>query len=464
MWQKIKDFIFRRKTVDDYLKYPEGKRIYKEFHNLKNNAMDTDGLKIIARLTKNGYKAYFVGGCIRDLLLNRKPKDFDVVTNATPNDVKKLFVNSRIIGKRFKIVHIYFKNKKRPSELKIIETSTFRKLPEHRLNGKINGESLILKRDNVYGTAKEDAARRDFTINSLYYDPRNETIIDYTGGFEDLKNKKIKTIGSPYISFKEDPVRMIRSIKFECLLNFTIEKKVIRSIKRNKEEILKVNKSRLLEEFYKIFKTGVTYQIFKSFYKYELLNILFPNVIQTTIFFYNFYHKTNKKIPFEETPLAKRLKIADEMLAVREELSFNIYMSLIICDFVYRVFHPKWNQGYLTIDDYIKDQLSNIFKHLQIPGKDQERISQIFIAQRQIGKVSLDPEKRNLNQNQKIIEYKEKKYFFEAFMVYKIFALGIEDDDLIQKARVWEIGPRTKPPDDIKLISLFPKTTKTNIS
>ncbi|MFN3246021.1 MAG: polynucleotide adenylyltransferase PcnB, partial [Leptonema sp. (in: bacteria)] len=148
----MKDLFLRKKSIDSYLKYPDGKRIYRDFHELRNSMMDPDGLKIINRLVRNKYRAYFVGGCIRDLLLNRNPKDFDVVTNATPKEIKRLFANSRIIGKRFRIVHVYFKSKKKGNELKIIEVSTFRKVPEHRLNGNFKEiDHTMFKRDNIYG-------------------------------------------------------------------------------------------------------------------------------------------------------------------------------------------------------------------------------------------------------------------------------------------------------------------------
>jgi poly(A) polymerase len=457
IWYKVKEFFSGKKSIDSFLKYPEGQRIYREFHPLRNSMMDPDGLKIINRLTKNKYKAYFVGGCIRDLLLNRNPKDFDVVTNATPKEIKRLFANSRIIGKRFKIVHVYFKTKKKGNDLKIIEVSTFRKLPEHRLNGNIKEiDHNLLKRDNVYGTPKEDAARRDFTMNSLFYDPIKEVIIDYTGGVEDIKNRIIRVIGPPDISYKEDPVRMLRAAKFAPLLDFQIEKKSFKAIERNKYEILKVNKNRLHEEFMKIFRTGISASIMESLYNCGLFQVLFPRVIQVSI--ENMPKELkSKKISFRDTPVAKRLQIADRMLAEREDLTFNIFISLIFADLVNAVFYPEIQSRKESIDQYIKKNLDPLFQHLQLPGKDQERIFQIFIAQRQIGNVSSS--QRRLNR-QKEQDFKEKKYFFEAFMVYKIFSLAIENEEMIQKAMIWEIGPRKKPPEDARIVSLYYKPPK----
>lgn len=454
LWRKVKSFFSRKKNVDDFLKYPEGKRIYREFHPIRNHMMDPSGLKIIQRLVRNKFKAYFVGGCIRDLLLNKTPKDFDIVTNATPREIKKLFKNSRIIGKRFKIVHVYFHSAKK-NEIKIIEVSTFRKIPEHRLNGNSkNIDHRLLKRDNVYGTPREDAARRDFTINSLFYDPTKEVIIDYTGGVEDIQNKIIRAIGDPDISFKEDPVRMLRAIKFSTLLHFKIDKNTMKKIYKNKNEILKVNKNRLHEELTKIFRTGISSEIFEAIYQYGLFDILFPNLIQESIIKIP-PSKRLKKIEFKNTLLAKRLQVADKMLLEREELTFNIFMCLILADLVSEVFQEK-RENKEPIDLYIRKRLNLIFKHLQISGKDQERIFQIFVSQRQIGVVHSNETKSK----NKLSEFKEKKYFFEAFMVYKIYSIALENEEMIQKAMIWEIGPRTKPPSDAKIISIYYKPQK----
>ncbi|EMP09480.1 tRNA nucleotidyltransferase/poly(A) polymerase family protein, partial [Leptospira interrogans serovar Pyrogenes str. 200701872] len=211
--------LFKKKigSVEDILSHPDGKRYYRDAHLIRKNMIDEDAVKIIHRLNKFGFKAYIVGGGVRDLLLGRKPKDFDVVTNATPNQIKKIFNNCRIIGRRFKIVHILFRGK-------VIEVSTFRSLPDYRLGKAVEDQDYLIKRDNKFGTPQEDAARRDFTINSLYYDVRNDSIIDYVGGFEDIRNKVLRVIGDPDISFREDPVRMLRAVKFAEILGLNIEK------------------------------------------------------------------------------------------------------------------------------------------------------------------------------------------------------------------------------------------------
>ncbi|MCB1316860.1 MAG: polynucleotide adenylyltransferase PcnB, partial [Leptospiraceae bacterium] len=256
-------------TLEGMLAYPEGKRIYREFHSLRREQMDQDALKVINRLNRHGHRSYLVGGCVRDMLLGRRPKDFDVVTSATPTQIRKIFSNSRSIGRRFKIVHVIFRGGK------VIEVSTFRSLPDHRFEpGK--KDDYMLKRDNQYGNPREDAARRDFTINAIFFDPRNESVIDYVGGYDDINNKAIRVIGDADISFKEDPVRMLRAAKFAALLDFNIDPGTLKGIKRNKNEIQKASTARLLEEYNKIFRTGRSFQIFQSLAETGLLKAMLP--------------------------------------------------------------------------------------------------------------------------------------------------------------------------------------------
>ncbi|EMO27610.1 tRNA nucleotidyltransferase/poly(A) polymerase family protein [Leptospira interrogans serovar Bataviae str. HAI135] len=274
--------LFKKKigSVEDILSHPDGKRYYRDAHLIRKNMIDEDAVKIIHRLNKFGFKAYIVGGGVRDLLLGRKPKDFDVVTNATPNQIKKIFNNCRIIGRRFKIVHILFRGK-------VIEVSTFRSLPDYRLGKAVEDQDYLIKRDNKFGTPQEDAARRDFTINALYYDVRNDSIIDYVGGFEDIRNKVLRVIGDPDISFREDPVRMLRAVKFAEILGLNIEKTTAKAIRKHKAELEKASSSRMLEEYNKIFRTWKTSLIFQGMAEHGILEILFKEA----------FDKERKRIP-----------------------------------------------------------------------------------------------------------------------------------------------------------------------
>src|SRR5687768_5240572 len=180
--------------------------------SLDRAAIDPDADRVVRKLTRAGHKAYLVGGCVRDLLVGRTPKDFDVATSATPNEIKATFRNSRIIGRRFRLAHIFFGSK-------IIETSTFRANPREveeeagEASGDGEAQDLLIRRDNVFGTAEEDARRRDFTINGLFYDLDTGQVIDYVNGMVDLQERLVRTIGDPDIRFREDPIRILRAIK-----------------------------------------------------------------------------------------------------------------------------------------------------------------------------------------------------------------------------------------------------------
>ena len=225
--------------------------------------LDQDALKILKKLNKSGHETYLVGGCIRDILLGHKPKDFDIATSATPEQIHKLFKRSRIIGRRFKLVHIMF------SARKFIEVATFRA-------GKVqtSNDGLVL-RDNYYGTLEDDVFRRDFTVNGLYYDIKKSEVIDYVGGLEDLKALKISMIGDPLERFEEDPVRMIRAVRFWAKLNANIESQLIEAIQTNSQLLAKIPPARLYEEVIKLFHNENSIEIFHELDRLGLLRHLF---------------------------------------------------------------------------------------------------------------------------------------------------------------------------------------------
>ncbi len=242
-------------------------------HNVSRRNISSAAIKVLYRLKDEGYTSYIAGGAVRDLLLDRHPKDFDVVTNATPEQIRKMFRNCRLIGRRFRLAHILFRGE-------IIETATFRApVPEdetiHSEKKFSTGKDGMVMRDNVFGTPEEDALRRDFTINALFYNIVDFSIIDYAGGLEDLKKKIIRVIGDPDKRFTEDPVRMIRAVRFAGTLGFEIEEQAYQSICRNKDKLELAAPSRMYEEVQKLFFCGHAKAVFQWLEKSDLLHPMF---------------------------------------------------------------------------------------------------------------------------------------------------------------------------------------------
>ena len=237
--------------------------------SIEESAISINASKVVSRLQDNGFQAYLVGGCIRDLLLGRAPKDFDIATDAHPEEVRELFRNSRIIGKRFRIVHVRFGRE-------IIEVTTFRgpHAEEYDENHSDSGRTL---NDNVYGTFEEDVFRRDFAMNAIYYEPQEKEIIDLAEGTADIKNQIIRTIGDPEGRLREDPVRMLRAIRFQAKLEFALESELESSIRSLGYLIQDIPPARLFEEVLKLFLSGYGTAAFDSMMENEIYGWLFPD-------------------------------------------------------------------------------------------------------------------------------------------------------------------------------------------
>ncbi|MEN6499466.1 MAG: polynucleotide adenylyltransferase PcnB [Rectinema sp.] len=227
-------------------------------HSIDPANVDKEVVAIVRRLASHGYSAYLVGGAVRDLLLGKRPKDFDIVTDALPNRIRKIFSNSRIIGKRFKLVHVY-------ANRKIYEVATFRSLSTGTVG-------------NEYGTIDEDVARRDFTVNALYYDPLALEVLDFLGGMEDLRAGRLKAIIPLDRIFRDDPVRMVRGVKYAAVNHFSISISLRFAIHRDAPLLSEVSPSRLAEEFYKIIASGKSAIIVQALDKYGLLQYMLPEV------------------------------------------------------------------------------------------------------------------------------------------------------------------------------------------
>ncbi|MBV1908163.1 MAG: polynucleotide adenylyltransferase PcnB [Kangiellaceae bacterium] len=255
----------------------------RDAHSVSRKNISNSALKVLYRLNEAGYEAYLVGGGVRDILLGLQPKDFDVATDATPEEVQKVFRNCRLIGRRFRLAHILFGRE-------VIEVATFRANHDSQPNptqSKSSKNDLsrtsdhgMLMRDNVYGNIVEDAFRRDFTINALYYTVKDFSVIDYTHGLEDLAARKLRLIGEPEARYREDPVRILRAIRLACKLSLDIEKETAKPIKQLAELLSHVSSARLWDESNKMLLAGHAQSTWNMLHELGVAKFLFPDTIQ----------------------------------------------------------------------------------------------------------------------------------------------------------------------------------------
>ena len=255
-------------------------------HTISRKDIDPDALKVLSRLRQFNHTAYLVGGSVRDLLLGRRPKDFDIGTSAHPYEVKRIFRNCWIVGRRFRLAHVRFGPK-------TIEVATFRRqVSEAELDAMAAAAAApesddtgrpadhLIHRDNTFGTPEEDAFRRDFTVNALFYDIASFAVIDYVGGIDDLHERLIRCIGEPDVRFREDPVRMLRAIVLAARLDFAIDPPIVDSIRRNASEITRSAPARLMEELYKILRAGAAERAFRDLADVGLLQWIAPELLK----------------------------------------------------------------------------------------------------------------------------------------------------------------------------------------
>ncbi|MBR4476345.1 MAG: polynucleotide adenylyltransferase PcnB [Kiritimatiellae bacterium] len=284
--------------------------VYKrQDHCISRKNIDPDALKVLYRLSSMGFTAYLVGGGVRDLLMGRKPKDFDVGTSAKPNELRKIFRNCFLIGRRFRLAQIRF-------GAKVIETATFRQnsqsvgeIIEHAAEGP--------QEDNTFGTPETDAYRRDFTVNGLFYDIKDFSVIDWVGGMKDIKNRVIRAIGDPNIRFQEDPVRMMRAVKFSSRLGFTIERKTFAAMKRHHACILSASQPRVCEEVFRLFTYGHSAEAFKLMWRTGMLGDLLPELAAAI-----------DKTGGEKSVEWKYLEVLDELEKIREKEGLEVSNGL----------------------------------------------------------------------------------------------------------------------------------------
>jgi poly(A) polymerase len=399
--------------------------------------IDPDADRVLRRLSRHGHKAYLVGGCVRDLLLDRKPKDFDVATSATPNQIRDVFRNCRIIGRRFRLAHIFFGEK-------IIETSTFRANPRHE-----DDSELLIRRDNVFGSATEDAQRRDFTINGLFYDVEAEQVIDYVGGADDLEARLVRTIGDPDIRFREDPVRILRAIKFAARLGFDIEPRTYQALIRHRGEIKKCSPVRVVEEIYRLLRGGAARRSVELLRDTGVDAVLSPRLAamfggpeaggsgppwgedepvdmpheplddEEAEWWATWQPKVRLAVSFlSSAALSERrehawrvLDILDELSANGVEMSNSLLLAAVLCPFVFdELVEP--GTGTADAGAALNELARPLIEELQVARRDSEQIRQILQAQRR-----LVPSRRRRGRPDALAR---REFFNDALAVYEI--------------------------------------------
>jgi len=247
-------------------------RLKRSQHGIHPENVDSGAVEVVTRLQDAGFAAYLVGGCVRDLLLGHEPKDFDVATSATPEEVRELFRRSRLVGRRFRIAHVRVGRD-------VIEVSTFRSgTSAEEDDERSHSEEGMILRDNVYGTIEEDAFRRDFTINALYYDPTSREVIDYVGGLDDLEHRRLHFIGDTVRRLREDPVRAIRAVRFQAKIGFDVDPAITRALPETAEAITAIPPARLFDEVLKLLLSGYGAQAWSLLADTPLRAALFPCV------------------------------------------------------------------------------------------------------------------------------------------------------------------------------------------
>jgi poly(A) polymerase len=335
-------------------------------HAISRRHINQNALKVLYRLHEAGYSAYLVGGCVRDLLLGYAPKDFDIATDALPEQVRKLFRNCRLIGKRFRLAHIIFGKE-------IIEVATFRTHHENASSEHHNKTAHgMITRDNVFGTIEEDVWRRDFRMNALYYNIADYSLIDYVGGLDDINNKMLRMIGEPEQRFHEDPVRLLRAIRFMAKLKINISPEMEGPIKKLSYLLQHVSSARLFQEVLKIFQEGHTLSTIQLLQKYHLFDQLFPGTLAAL------------DEPFAENLLTAALMSTDHRISQGKSVSPAFLFAVLL-------WHPvvkkrseladKKLPSYVAYEKALQIVIKEQTERLAIPRMMQMSIREICILQ-----------------------------------------------------------------------------------
>ncbi len=398
-----------------------------------SKTIDPDAIKVVKRLRDAGFDAYLVGGCVRDWLLDRQPKDYDIATSATPSQIKRVFPSCRIIGRRFRLAHVRIGGK-------IMETATFRANPRKE---NVDTSELLIKHDNVFGTEQEDAKRRDFTINGLFWDISSKTVIDHVDGTSDIEAKLIRTIGDPSVRFKEDPVRMLRAIKFAARLDFSLEADTESALRDNRAEIRKSSTARVHEEVMRMLRSGFGKKSIELLLEYQLLSAISPSlasimrkspaeqqVVEILDDEEKLWHQTwndspvaselnlsfltDEKIASRKLQLDKVLNEMDLVAATHSALLTNsAILSALFLPFLTDVFNQP-NSRTSVVSAAISELVAPIANEMKLPRREVERTKQILSVQ------------KKLQRGSGIAALAGRDYYQEAALVHHIFVTSTD--------------------------------------
>ncbi len=360
-------------------------------HPMERRLIERGVLDILFRLRKNGYESYLVGGCVRDILLGMTPKDFDIVTDAHPRQIKRLFSRCYLIGKRFRLAHVYI------SADRFIEVATFRAAAVSMVS---HGKAF--QNNNVFGTIEEDVMRRDFTINALYYNSADSSIVDYTGGLADINRKILRSIGDPAERFKEDPVRIIRAARFSARFGFRLSKNDYSAAVAGAELIKDANGNRLLEELYKILKCGASAGSIVKLHRFGVLKYWLPELDEKGVTIH----------------IRERLGVIDRMRLAGEDVPVGVLITALFYDLFNTLTESSMiNAGSHDVFMKAREIFTPVATRLHLPRKESDRVCNI--VSRMSYFLDSNDRKRNSAFEQRFVK---NEHFSDALFFYQILS------------------------------------------
>ena len=392
-------------------------------HAISRRDIDKNAVKVLYRLHNAGYLAYLVGGSVRDLMMGRKPKDFDVGTNAKPNEIRRLFSNSRIIGRRFRLVHVFY------HDGGVVEVSTFRRDPDPDEQRGEPGELLITS-DNAYGTPRQDAFRRDFTINALFYSIADFSFIDHVGGIEDLERKLVRAIGDPGVRFQEDPVRMLRACEFAGRLGIGIETKTQEAIHLHRKELEKASPARVTEEIVQLLKCGRAGGAMQWMLELGLLEVLLPEAYAMLTAGARGLGDFGQILPVIDRMVAEERPLSDTALLAAVLLPKIMLRRMDIEAMDNR---PMARQA---IELMIQEEVAPFFQRLTLSNLRAQQVVHALTGFQRLCEPQASTHER--------VRFARKPYFDDAMLLFEILVLATGEGQ--EALEAWRAAARRRPP------------------